>query len=33
MANVNAERFSLGGTSYPIIDQTARTNAEAALNG
>ena len=33
MANVNAERFSVGGTSYPIIDQTARTNAEAALNG
>ena len=33
MANVNAERFSVGGTSYPIIDQTARTNAEAALAG
>ena len=31
MANVNAERFSVGGTSYPIIDQAARTNAEAAL--
>lgn len=33
MANVNAERFSVGGTSYPIIDKTARTNAEAALAG
>ena len=33
MANVNAERFSVGGTSHPIIDQTARTNAEAALAG
>jgi hypothetical protein len=33
MANVNAERFSVGGTSYPIIDQTARTNAEVALAG
>lgn len=33
MANVNAERFSVGGTSYPIIDQAARTNAEAALAG
>ena len=33
MANVSADRFSVGGTSYPIIDQTARTNAEAALTG
>lgn len=33
MANVNAERFSVGGTSYPIIDQAARTNAETALAG
>ncbi len=32
MATVNAERFSVGGTSYPIIDQTARTNAQNALN-
>ncbi len=33
MANVNAERFSVGGTSYPIIDQAARINAETALAG
>ena len=32
MATTNVDRFSVDGTSYPIIDQTARTNAETALN-
>ena len=32
MATVNAERFSVDGQSYAIIDGTARENAQLALN-
>ena len=32
MSTVNAERFSVGGTDYPIIDGAARINAQMALN-
>ena len=32
MATTNADHFAVDGTSYPIIDQTARTNAETAIN-
>ena len=32
MATVNAERFSVDGQSYTIIDGTARENAQLALN-
>ena len=32
MAAVNAERFNVDGQSYPLIDGTARENAQLALN-
>ncbi len=31
MATVNAERFNVDGQDYPVIDGTARANAETAL--